>query len=231
MLMKYWFPVLLIFISAEEGYSQAEFGFFAGPQATTARYYTPEFNVQRKKQETEFKFGFQAGAMMKMQFENGLFFSPAVFYSLKGYRVTLTSPSIPPDSAAIDNDVSVHTIEFAPMLQYNFNNNPRHFYVKTGPSIDLQFSGKEKFNKQGGGSESRNMKFGFGDYGYIGANLIFQLGYETDKGLIVFGQFSYGVGSIVNTDEGARILHQAAGISIGKYLSRKKIVLDTRNKQ
>lgn len=202
-------------------FSQFEFGVFAGGQVTTASYHTPEINLGRTKQETDMKFGFQLGGTAKMQFEGRLFFAPAAFYSMKGYKVTLTRPSLPPDSAAIDNDVTLHTFELAPLLQYNFSDDPGHFFIKAGPSFDVQMFGKEKFNKAGGGTVSRNMKFGFGDYGYLGANLLLHVGYETSSGLIIFAHYTHGIGNIVNTDNGARIVHRAAGISIGKYFNRK----------
>lgn len=201
--------------------AQPRFGVIAGGQTTWASYSTPEANLGKTKQKTDMKYGFQLGGIMKVQFEGQLYFAPAVFYSLKGYKVTLTRPSFPPDSAAIDNDVTLHTFEIAPLLQYNFSSNPGHFFVKAGPSFDIQMTGKEKFNKSGGGSVSRNMKFGFGDYGYLGANLLLHLGYETSSGLVIFGHYTHGVGSIVNTDNGPRIVHRAAGITVGKYFNRK----------
>lgn len=201
--------------------AQPEFGIFAGGQITSASYHTPEINLGKTKQETEMKFGFQAGGMARMQFEGKLYFSPAVFYSMKGFKVTLTRPSYPPDSSAVDNDVTLHTFELAPLFQYNFSDNEGHFFVKAGPSFDIQMFGKEKFNKSGGGSVSRNMKFGFGDYGYLGANLLVHLGYETSSGLVIFAHYTHGIGSIVNTDNGPTIKHRAAGISIGKFFNRK----------
>lgn len=183
-------------------YSQAEFGVFAGPQITDAAYSTPEINLGKTKQETEIKYGFQAGAMARIQFEGKLFFSPAVFYSMKGFKVKLTRPSFPPDSSAVDNDVTLHTFELAPMLQYNFSEEDGHFFIKAGPSIDVQLFGKEKFNKSGGGSVNRNMKFSFGDYGRFGANLLLQAGYETAGGFVIFAHYTHGIGSIVNTDNG-----------------------------
>lgn len=214
--------LFLVVFTAQAALAQPEFGVMAGGQTTWAYYATPEINLGKTRQKTEMKFGFQAGGIMRLQFEGNLYFSPAVFYSLKGFKVKLTRPSFPPDSSATDNDVTLHTFEIAPLLQYNFSSNPGHFFVKAGPSFDIQITGKEKFNKTGGGSVSRTMKFGFGDYGYLGANLLLHLGYETAGGLVIYGHYTHGVGSIVNTDNGPRIVHRAAGISIGKYFNRKK---------
>ncbi|HRG81540.1 MAG TPA: porin family protein [Chitinophagaceae bacterium] len=201
--------------------AQTEFGVFAGGQTTWASYSTPEINLGSTKQDTKMKYGFQAGAMAKMQFEGKLYFAPAVFYSMKGYKVNFTRPSFPPDSLATDNDVTVHTFEFAPMLQYNFGEAEGHFFIKAGPSIDLQLFGKEKFNKSSGPAVSRNMKFSYGDYGRFGANLLLHLGYETSSGLIIYAHYTHGVATIVNTDNGPTVRHRALGLTIGKFFNRK----------
>lgn len=201
--------------------AQPEFGVFGGGQITSASFSTPEINLGKTKQETEMKFGFQAGGMARMQFEGGLYFSPAAFYSLKGFKVALTRPSLLPDTAAIANDVTLHTFEIAPLFQYNFSKEESHFFVKAGPSFDVQIKGKEKFTKRSGELISRNMRFSFGDYGRLGANLLLHLGYETGSGLVFFAHYTHGIGSIVNTDNGPTIKHRAAGISIGKFFNRK----------
>lgn len=202
-------------------HAQPEFGVILGGQATRASYTTPEINLGKTKQDTRMKFGFQAGGTARMQFEGKLYFSPAVFYSMKGYKASFTRPSFPPDSFAVDNDVTLHTFEIAPLFQYNFSEADNHFFIKAGPSIDVQLFGKEKFNRSTGGSVNRNMKFSYSDYGRFGANLLLHLGYETSNGLIIFGHYTHGIGSIVNTDNGPRIFHRAMGISIGKYFNRK----------
>ncbi len=206
--------------------SQAEFGIFAGPQMMTARY-----DISGTKQKTEYKYGFQLGGMMKVPFEGNLYFAPAAFYSMKGYKVTYSKFVYPPDPAAIDNDVTLHNFEIAALLQYDFSNAPGHFFIKAGPSIETQLLGKEKFNKINGEQVSRNMKFSFADYGRFGASLLGHFGYETESGLTIFAHYTFGVGSISNTDGGPSIRHRAFGISIGKFFGRKKIVIDTRNKE
>ena len=208
-------------------HSQVDFGFFAGPQATSARY-----KIQDQIQKTEFKYGFQAGVSLKVPFDNKLYFSPAAFYSLKGYKVTLTQYVYPPDTNAINNNTSIHTFELAALLQYDLGGKPSHFYIKAGPTLDFHLLGRETYNLKAGGSVSRNMKFSTdGDYGHFSANMLGQLGYETSGGLMIFAQYSLGITSTNNEDKGPAIRHRAYGISIGKYLNRKKIVMDTKNKE
>ena len=207
--------------------SQFEYGFFAGPQATGARY-----TILNQKQKNEIKYGFQAGIGLKVPFENRLFFSPAAFYSLKGYKVTLTQFVYPPDTNAIDNNTSIHTFELAALLQYDLGSKPAHLFIKAGPSLDFHLFGKETYNLKAGGSVSRKMPFSTdGDYGHFSANMLMQLGYETGSGFMIFAQYTHGMASTNNADYGPKIRHRAYGISIGKYLNRKKMVMDTKNKE
>ena len=224
--MKFLLPVSVTLLLTFNASSQNQLLVFAGPQATTADY-----KVEGLKQKTSMKYGFQAGGAIKIPFENKLYFSPSVFYSMKGYKVTFTRFALLPDADAKDNNTTIHTFEIAPMLQYDFSNEPGHAFIKAGPSMDLQLIGREKFNLMAGGSVNRKMKFSFGDYGYVAMNLLGQLGYETSSGFIIFAQYSHGLASISNLDGGPVIKHRAYGISIGKYLNRKKIVIDTRNKE
>jgi hypothetical protein len=201
--------------------AQAEFGIFAGAQANTAHYDVIGLNLKKFKQETGFKFGFQAGAMMRVEFDKRWFFSPVVHYSMKGYTVTFDRVSIPPDSFAVDNDVTLHSFEIAPLAQYNFSDNPGHLFVRFGPSINVHIFGNEKFNKTGGTTVDRKMKFSYADYGRFGASLQLHLGYETSSGFIIYGHYTHGIGSLVNTDGGPNVLNRSMGVSLGKYFSRK----------
>ena len=70
-----------------------------------------------------------------------------------------------------------------------------------------------------------------GAYGRYSANFIAQLGYETNSGFIIFAQYSHGATSINNADLGPRIRHRVFGLSIGKYLKKNKIIIDTRNRE
>jgi hypothetical protein len=215
--------VLLLTVSAS---SQVQLNVFAGPQATTANY-----KIGGTKQETEMKIGFHAGIGMKVAFENKLFFAPAAYYSMKGYKVAYNKYNPLPDVNAKDNNTTIHTFETAFLLQYDFNSSPNHFFFKAGPGLDFQLIGNEKFNLLTTGSVDRKMKFSYGDYGHFSANGLLQVGYEAGSGLIIFAQYTHGLASINNSDGGPQIKHRVFGLSIGKFLNRKKIILDTRNKE
>ena len=213
---------LLLTISAN---SQVSYALFAGPQATTAIY-----SIQGVKQSTKYKYGFQAGALLKVPFENRLSFSPGIYYSMKGYKVNFTRFVYPPDPNAKDNDTRIHTLETAFLLQYDFTKakDPSgsfedHFFIRIGPTLDFQLFGHEKFNTMPTGSVSRKMSYGFDKYGHYSANALIHLGYETASGLMIYGFYSHGMTSINNADDGPRIRHQAFGVCFGKYFNVKKV--------
>ncbi len=206
--------------------SQVQFGLFAGPLVTDVRYI-----IDAKKQESSPKLGVNAGLQMKVPFENRLSFAPSVMYNLRGYKVKFEGLSFPPDPSAIDNDTRFHTIELAFLLQHDFNLEPGHFFIRFGPSLDFALAGNEKFNTKMGTTVDRAMKFSFAEYGHYLASAIIQCGYEAKNGLFVYAHYNHSLISMNNADNGPRIGNRAAGISIGKYLKQKKVVIDTQNKQ
>lgn len=206
--------------------AQTQFSIFAGPQMATARY-----SINSKKQPTTAKYGFQAGVGMKIPFDVNLFFAPAAFYSMKGYKVDFNRPAFPPDTTATDNNTTIHTFELAFLLQYDFGKSANHFFLKLGPSLDFQLFGKEKFNTKNNTTVSRNMTFDFATYGHYAASMLLHFGYETQNGLSFAAQYTHGLGSINNADNGPSIRHRVYGLSVGKYINRKKNIINTTNKE
>jgi hypothetical protein len=221
------FVFCLIILSSKFSFSQVIFGVFGGPQMTTAKY-----KVREEKQATEFKPGFQLGATMKVPFDNRLYFAPTAYYSMKGYKVTLQDSAFPPTQVAKNNDTRIHTIEVAPLLQYDFSNQPSHFFIKLGPALDFAFSGTEKFDTIGGTAPiKRSMNFSFTEYGRVTAQAILHLGFESGKGYFVFAHYAEGLGGLNNADNGPTIKHRIVGLSFGWFFHRNRNVIDTRLKE
>ena len=221
--MKLLVSLIAIFLLTITANSQVSLALFAGPQATTAIY-----SANSVKQSTKYKFGFQAGALLKVPFENRLSFTPALYYSMKGYKVAFTQFVYPPDITAKDNDTRIHTLETAFLLQYDFSSDKEsagsvknHCFIRLGPSLDFQLFGHENYNTMPAGSVSRSMPYGFDKYGHYSANAIIQFGFESGKGMMIYAHYSYGLANINNADDGPKIRHQAFGVSFGKYLHHK----------
>jgi hypothetical protein len=213
--MKILFSALTLFLTFSVS-GQVEYGVFAGPQITDVRYM-----INDKKQESSLKIGVNLGFQMKVPFEGRLSFSPAIMYNLRGYDVKFDSPVFPPDSSAIDNNTSFHTIELAFLLQHDFKIEPGHLFFRIGPSLDFALFGNEKFNTNTNTTVDRPMKFDFANYGHYLASAIFQFGYEVKSGLYLYGYYNYSLTSMNNADGGPRIGNRAAGLTVGKYLKKK----------
>jgi len=222
--MKILFSAITLLLTITAN-CQVEYGLFAGPQATGVRYMINDI-----KQESSLKIGVNAGFQMKVPFEGRLSFAPSIMYNLRGYKVKFDSPSFPPDLSAIDNNTSFHTIELAFLLQHDFNLEPGHFFIRFGPSLDFALFGNETFNTNINTTVDRPMKFSFADYGHYLASAILQFGYEAKNGWFVYAHYNYSLTSMNNADNGPRIGNRAAGFTIGKYLKRNKVVIDTHNK-
>jgi hypothetical protein len=212
--MKILFSAITLLLTCSVN-SQVQFGIFAGPQVTDVRY-----KINGKRQESSIKIGVNAGLQMKVPFENKLSFAPSIMYNLRGYKVKFDSPTFPPDSSAVDNNTSFHTIELAFLLQHDFNLEPGHFFIRFGPSLDFALFGNEKFNTNTNGKVDRSMKFGFADYGHYLASAIIQFGYEAKNGLFVYGHYNYSLTTMNNSDYGPGIANRAAGFTVGKYFKK-----------
>lgn len=207
--------------------AQVQFAFFAGGQATSARYLVNDI-----KQPAQYKPGTMGGVALKVEFDNQLYFYPSVYYSLKGYKVTLNNPAFPPSELAKSVDVTVHTIEVAPLFQIDFNKKRSHFFVRFGPSIDYGYYGRESVDTVSiSGARAtvyRPMVFAFTEYGRFTAQANLHFGYETGKGFMLFAFYERGFGSMNNHDGGPKIFHRILGISVGWLFGRNPLVMDTR---
>src|SRR6187399_3004005 len=175
---------IVILLSAKTN-AQVQWAVFGGAQATSALY-----KVKDIKQPTQFKYGTMGGVAVKVEFDNQLYFFPSIFYSLKGYKVTLNDSAFPPSELATNNELWVHTVEVAPLLHFDFNKKPAHFFARFGPSVDYGYYGNEIFDTLSrfgnGGHVYRRMKFDFTEYGHFTAQANLHFGYDTGKGLMAF---------------------------------------------
>jgi hypothetical protein len=221
--LKSLFLSILIYLSVP-GNAQVQPAIFGGPQRTSARYM-----IRDEQMAHSFKTGFMAGAGLKVPFDNALYFFPAIYYSLKGYKVELTIPSFPPTELAKNNNTTIHTIEIAPLFQVDFSKSPTHLFTRFGPALDFVIQGTERFDtSMAGKTIERRMVFSFGDYGRISCAVNVHFGIETSRGLMIFAQYGLGIGSMNNADNGPRILHRIYGISAGWLFGHNPNVIDTR---
>lgn len=175
------------------------------------------------EQSTDFKVGFQAGALLKIPFENILSFSPALSYKLMGYKVAFNRPSYPPDLLAKDNNTTFHELDVDLLLHFDLSNKPSHLFIRTGPSFDFVLWGKEKYNLATGESVDRNMKFSLtSSYCRYDASIVLQFGFESSTGFMIYANHTHGLISMDNEERGPSIRKYLFGITVGKFLKSKK---------
>ncbi|TMI61347.1 MAG: PorT family protein [Bacteroidetes bacterium] len=206
-----------LLITAQAFSQQVQTFIFGGVQGNTAKYH-----INGYKQNTSFKIGGQAGIGMKLPVEGRLSFVPLFFYSLKGYKVEFDQTSPFPDSTAINNSTTIHCVELSALLQHDFNTSPDHFFFRLGPSLDFQLAGHEVMETNKNTVIDRPMTFGFTDYGIYSANMLAHFGYEKGNNFFIYAQYTLGLASINNFDEGPHIHHRNIGLSAGFYLKKKK---------
>jgi Outer membrane protein beta-barrel domain len=209
-----FFAALFCFITA---FSQVQFQIFAGPHISSTHY-----SIESVEQPTDTKVGFHFGAGYKIPFEGILFFSPAISYAMRGYKVQFNQPSFPPDLLAIDNDVTFHELDVDPLLQFDLSKKPSHLFIKAGPSFNFILWGNEKYNLATGESVDRAMKFSTtNSYGRYNASLTTQFGYETSKGFTISVYYLRGMISMNNEEQGPSIYNSMYGFTFGKFFKSK----------
>jgi hypothetical protein len=200
--------------------AQVRFGVFAGPALTTTDY-----SVKGQRQDTRAKPGVHAGLVYKVPFDNNLFFSPSIAYSMIGYRVTLTQPSYPPDLLAVNNNVLFHEVNLDLLLQIDLGKKPSHFFFKIGPSFDFALFGHEKYELSTGETVNRSMKFsvikGYGRYNF---SPLGELGHESASGWFLYAYYMPHLFSMNNEEGGPQIQNRLTGFTIGRYFQKKKAV-------
>jgi hypothetical protein len=196
--------------------ANAQVTVFGGPQITSARYLVNDI-----KQPTESKTGFAAGVALRSQIEGPVYLIPMLYYSKKGYDVKFNRRASPPDTAARNNNTSIHAIEFAPLVQINLSKKESYLFLRVGPAFDIAISGTERFDSAANKTVTRKMIFGFGDYSYITTSVNAQLGFQHESGLSFFAHYAYGIGSLNNADNGPKIYHTVAGVAVGWRFGKK----------
>jgi hypothetical protein len=215
-----------LILSVSVNAQKTTYGIMAGAQMSTAKYV-----IRGNDQKTGYKYGPVGGLIIKIPFENHLFFTPSFYYNRKGYTVQLKDTAYPPGIDAVANETSINTIDIAPLFTITMSNKPSHCFVQFGPIFDAVINGKEKVTLSDGSIVNRPMPFSFADYGRITALVAGRFGYESSSGFFVSAQYAYGLGSLNNADFGPSIRHRTAGLMLGKYFNRKENVIDTRVKE
>lgn len=207
--MKYLITGLLALVLSSSS-AQSRFGIQAGYNHNTARIHT-----LNTKQSTGYVPGFNIGARFKTAFEPPLHFVGVVSYNMRGYTYKPVGASI------TKIQTTIHYIDIAPMLNYDFNSlsDDHHVSFTAGPVMGIAFSGRQKITENGV-TTSSPMKFSFSDnYGYASFAIHTALSYHFNNKFIE-GSYHLGISSINNNEEidETNIKNRGFAITLGYWL-------------
>jgi Outer membrane protein beta-barrel domain len=161
--------------------------------------------------------GGYVGAMLKIPFDNRLFFAPQIDVSYRGMKT---------DSLQKNqySSISEFHLRIQPLLQLNFKkpeSKSNTLFVHFGPSIGFGITGKQIKQDAANNPVSGTLKYGFTNYGRYDAHWHTGIGYETTGGLRLLLEYAHGLGNMINTDGGALLKYRNISLGIGYWLGKK----------
>lgn len=160
--------------------------------------------------------GGYAGLLLKVPFENRLFFVPQVDVSYRG----MSTDSL---RANLYSKISEFHFRVMPLFQIDFKHPDKKentLFVQFGPSIGFGITGKQE--KQDGNNRTvkSNLKYGFQAYGRYDAHWHTGIGYETKNGFRLLGEFALGLGNMINTEDGPDLKYNTISLGIAYLFVR-----------
>lgn len=170
-----------------------------------------------KKLPVKAVHGGYAGIMLKIPFENRLFFAPQIDVSYRGMQ----TDSLQKD---VYSSIKEFHLRVQPLLQLNFKHpetKSNTLFVQFGPSIGFGMTGRQIKQDNANTPVSAPLRYGFKYYGRYDANWHTGIGYETTKGLRFLLEYAHGLGDMINTDNGPSLKYRNISIGIGYWLGKK----------
>lgn len=174
------------------------------------------FNTNQKLPVTPVHGGY-AGAMLKIPFDNRLFFVPQIDVSYRGMKT---------DSLQRNqySSITEFHLRVQPLLQLNFKHPQEKvntLFVEFGPSVGFGLTGKQTKQDANNNSIKGKLKYGFTNYGRYDANWHTGIGYETTNGLRILLEYAHGLGNMINTDDGPILKYRNISLGVGYWFGKK----------
>nr|WP_294907415.1 porin family protein [uncultured Lacibacter sp.] len=168
--------------------------------------------------KTQGTHGGYLGVMMKVPFDNRLFFNPQIDFNYRGMKTT----SLPPNEFS---EVKELQLRVMPLVQIDFKHpdkNENTFFLSTGPSLGFGITGHQAKQDQNGNVTERSLHYGFQRYGQFDANWHLGLGYETTNGLRLLVDYTHGLGNMINTNFAGNLRYRTISAGVGYWFGKKK---------
>ncbi len=180
--------------------------------------YSASSFITNKTLKTKPVHGGYFGAMLKVPFDNRLFFAPQVDVSYRG----MLTDSLQKEQFSKITEANVRVM---PLVQIEFTDPSKQantFFLELGPSLGFGFWGKQTKQDVAGAPVNRSLKYGFADYGAFDANWHTALGYETTGGLRLKLEYVHGLTNMINTEKGPTLKYRNISAGIGYWFGKKK---------
>jgi hypothetical protein len=168
--------------------------------------------------ESEGAHGGYAGVMMKIPFDNRLFFAPQIDFNYRGMK----AKTLPANELSKVTELQIRVM---PVVQIDFKHpdkNENTMFVMIGPSLGFGVGGKQIKQDQNGTPVSGKLKYGFQDYGQYDASWHTGLGYETTNGLRLLLDYALGLSNMMNRDGGPNLKFHTISAGVGYWFGKKK---------
>ncbi len=167
--------------------------------------------------KTEGTHGGDLGVMMKIPFDNRLFFTPQVDFNYRGMKAKTLVPNE-------FSKISELQFRVMPLVQIEFKHPDKKentVFLSTGPSLGFGLLGQQTKQNQNGDPADRSLHYGFTRYGRYDAQWHLGLGYETTNGLRLLLNYSHGLGNMINTDGAGNLRYRVISAGIGYWFGKK----------
>jgi hypothetical protein len=204
--------LFIAFAAAAQDLGKVLWGLKAGYNLNTANY------VTNQKLPVKWAHGGYGGLMMKVPFDNRLFFVPQVDVT---YRAMFT------DSLQKEeySEITEWHMRVAPLLQIEFTNPVKKtntLFFQFGPSIGFGITGNQVLQNAANTPAKKKLKYGFNAYGRYDANAHAALGYESKAGFRLMLEYVHGLGNMINTEDRGTLKYRTLSIGIGYWLGKNR---------
>lgn len=205
------FLILLNSVTSAQELGKIYLGVKGGYNFTLA-----QFTTNKKLPANSFHGGY-AGLLLKVPFDNRLFFVPQLDISYRG----MTTDSL---QANQFSKISEFHVRVMPLFEIDFKHPDRKgntFFVQFGPSLGFGFTGKQVKQDANNQPVKTKLKYGYQAYGRYDAHWHTGIGYETNKGFRLLAEYALGLGNMINTEDGPSLKYNTISIGIGWFFGKK----------
>ncbi|MVN76507.1 outer membrane beta-barrel protein [Hymenobacter sp. HMF4947] len=196
---KILLPILILASIGEAQAQQVHFGLRAG--VSFAKFVGPDavYNNQ------EYRTGFNAGALAKVDFSDHWALQPELMYSIKGTKQTFDNSPLYGNGAALYQRLNY--VELPVLVKFTTH----HVFAEAGPQLGTLVGAKQILEDGFGTEEARNKEqFRTLEVGYV-----LGLGVQDTNGLLLGVRYNGSFASAYHQDLAAQIRNSAFQIYVG----------------